>query len=665
MHAVEVMQLMRTLTQSLVAGLGVVLALYAVSCKALPDYSAQRQLFLAAEKALHEERQNEFRDLLAELEHYPLLPYLQYAALVRRLSTATNREIDVFLSTSADTPLVRRLRRAWLLNLARHEQWKRYIAYYQPTRDTTLRCHYLWARYQVGERNAALGEVKDLWLVARSQPDACDPLFDAWRAAGGLTQALLWQRYALAMSARNVRLATYLGRQLNPELQAWREAWIAVARDPAALESQALLRADNPRAREIALFAVNRAIRRDVTEGETLWQRVNQHYSFSPTEVAAVERRIALTLALRGAPQGTQRLAALSSEHSDDTIREWRVRSALGLHDWEGAITWIEHLSSKERHSPRWQYWRARTLEQLGIGETREVYEQLARKRHYYGFLAADRMDLNYTFHDNPLSLARREQQELADIPAVQRAHELFRLGRTSEARSEWNLVTRNLNEEQLARAAKLADNWGWHDRAILTVANTAYDDDLQLRFPTPYESQVLSNATRKQIDPAWAYAVMRQESAFMADARSRAGALGLMQLMPGTARDAARAADTRLRRNDELFNADTNIRLGITHLRQVLDRFNDHKVLATAAYNAGHARVEQWLPAQEPKAADLWIETVPYQETRNYLQQVLAYTVVYDYRLGRKPTPLSTRMPPVHATPSPRSSVATSSPRG
>ncbi len=641
---------MWTHTQRFSVSIGCALALFAASCAALPDYSAQRQQFLAAETALQRHQNEQFRSLLSELKHYPLLPYLQYAALLRTLSTATDAEIDAFLTTYADTPLAPRLRRAWLRHSARNGHWKTYLAYYQPQRNTALQCHSLWARHQLGQRDAVLREVKNLWLVGHSQPEACDPLFEAWREAGGLTQPLLWQRYALAMNTRNTRLAAYLGRQLSPEQQVWRQAWIAVVQDPAALESQAVLRTDDPRAREIILFGVNRAIRRDAAAGEALWQRINTHYRFSAAEIHAIERRIALTLALRGAPHATERLASLSSEHSDDTIREWRVRNSLALNDWEGAITWIEHLTSEERHSPRWQYWRARTLEQLGIDDARETYEQLARKRHYYGFLAADRLDLRYTFHDNPLSLGRREQQELGEIPAVQRAHELFRLGRMSAARSEWNLVTHNLSEEQLARAAKLADSWDWHDRAILTVANTAYDNDLELRFPTPYESHVLSNATRQQVDPAWAYAVMRQESAFMADARSRAGAMGLMQLMPGTARDAARAAATRLRRNDELFNADTNIRLGITHLRQVLDRFNDHKVLATAAYNAGHARVEKWLPTNSPQDADLWIETVPYQETRNYLLQVLAYTAVYDYRLGRKHTPLMTRMPPVQA---------------
>jgi soluble lytic murein transglycosylase len=202
-----------------------------------------------------------------------------------------------------------------------------------------------------------------------------------------------------------------------------------------------------------------------------------------------------------------------------------------------------------------------------------------------------------------------------------------------------------------LQAAAKLAERYGWHDRAIFTLARTGYWDDLELRFPLEHAALVKHNAELQGIDIAWVFAVMRQESAFMSNARSHAGAMGLMQLMPSTARQVAKnVLKTPPPRRQDLFEPDTNIALGSAYLKQMKGRLGDSAVLATAAYNAGPHRVTRWLP-EETLPADIWIELVPFKETRGYLKRVLAYTVIYEKRMGRQPKRLEQRLHPVPPT--------------
>jgi soluble lytic murein transglycosylase len=209
-------------------------------------------------------------------------------------------------------------------------------------------------------------------------------------------------------------------------------------------------------------------------------------------------------------------------------------------------------------------------------------------------------------------------------------------------------MFTHGMSDEELARAAKLADGWGWHGRAILTVARTPHLDDLEMRFPLAYHDRVLEQARDKDLDPAWMYAIVRQESAFIADARSPAGALGLMQIMPDTGRKIGRSLERPLKNREQLLDADISLEFGSTYLRTLLDQLNGHPVLAAAAYNAGPHRVERWRPAEQNVSADLWIENIPYRETREYVRRVIAYTTIYERRLGRKSVRVSERLMPI-----------------
>jgi len=325
------------------------------------------------------------------------------------------------------------------------------------------------------------------------------------------------------------------------------------------------------------------------------------------------------------------------------------VRAAIRSGEWQTGLRFLAMLPETEQQENEWRYWKARMLERTGsTWKAHALYRDLAAERSYYGFLASDRIDRPYSMQHVSLKASDTELALLLNRPGIGMARELFLLGDTPAARRQWAWVTRRLDQRELAVAALLAREWGWHDRAILTVSKSDHLDDIEMRFPVLYRDLVESNAELNRIDPDWVYGVLRQESAFVTDARSPAGALGLMQLMPRTGRLTGRRINLRVPDNNAILKPENNVRLGTSYLRTVLDVNHGHQVLATASYNAGPNRVREWLPEEVPLDADVWVDSVPYNETRNYVKNVMAFTAVYSYRLEKTLRRLSERMPRV-----------------
>ncbi|MDX1432672.1 MAG: transglycosylase SLT domain-containing protein [Gammaproteobacteria bacterium] len=610
----------------------------------------QRARFLRAEAALRDGDRARLRTLAAELGGYPLYPYLVYEELRARLGGAGDAEIEAFLARYDDTPLAWRLRSAWLERLAGAGRWQAFLDHYRSTSDNDLSCLRLRALIETGREAEAMAGVEPLWLVGYSQSAHCDPAFAAWQAAGGITRELAWRRIELAMRAGRPSLARYLERFLDADERPLVARWERLRRDPA--EVARVERDGDPAVIEALLvYGMERLAQRRPEEAVEVWEALRAEHAFGERSVAAVHRAIGLTFAYRHRREAGYWLATVPEAEVDEWVREWRVISALRQHQWQGALEQILAMAPEQADAERWRYWRARCLEALGWHEDAEsLYAGLATDRSYYAFLAADRLALPYRLGDEPLTFDRRELLTLAARPAARRAHELFVLGRRRDARREWLMLIRDMDDDELTRAAKLADAWGWHGRAILTVARTPHRDDLAMRFPLAYRDSVLELAAARALDPAWIYAIVRQESAFMPDARSPKGALGLMQIMPGTGKRIARSLNRPLASRSELLDEDVSLEFGSSYLRTLLDRLDGHAVLATAAYNAGIHRVERWRPEDRAMDPDVWIESVPFRETREYLRRVLAYTAIYQRRLGREPVSLGALLSPIPA---------------
>ena len=628
------------------------LVIVLASSAAVASLAQQRSDFVAAENALDRGAMGEFRRLEKRLRDYPLHPYLVYDALRKRLDKAAPSEIEDFLQTYHDTPLAWRLRRDWLDHLAGKRRWKEYIIYYEPSNSVARQCQYLNALIATGRKQQAIAQVEAIWLHGKSQPRACDPVFKVWTQAGHRTNELIWQRIAKAMEAGQWRLAKYLGRSLSNHDRVWVNRWIRLYKSPDAAGEEKRYDKAHPYREAMLSQAVRRLARWDGMRALRLWQKIKPRYQFDAGQVRRTEHYIVRNLVRVPDPAAYDFVKGVPVGADDELIHAARIRTALLREDWPQVIEWIEALPEQQRKDERWRYWLARALQGNGATARADaLYACVARERSYYGFMAADRIAAEYHLEHTEIPVAQGLVDEIAGLDAVKRARELFALERWTDARREWRVATQGLDADRLKAAAKLAKHDGWHDRAIFTLAKTGYWDDLELRFPLQHADLVEQNAKRHGIDIAWVFAVMRQESAFMSNVRSHAGAMGLMQLMPKTARNVARDVLKRKPpRRHELFEPDINIALGSAYLKQMKGELGDSSVLATAAYNAGPHRVTRWLP-KRTLPADIWIELVPFKETRGYLRRVLAHTVIYEKRMGRNPTRLNERLHPVPPT--------------
>ncbi len=623
-----------------------ILLLLATPAAPADRLAAQRALFLEAEKAIAQADENRYRRLERQLRDYPLLPYLELARLRRDLGHTRPQRVRQFLKRHAGTPVADLLRRDWLDLLARKQRWWLYLADYVPQRSVRRQCHHLRALIETGRADEAWPKVEKLWLHGRSRPKVCDPVFAAWEAAGKRTPELTWRRIALAMKAGQTGLARYLGKKLPAEDRAWVERWIRVHRHPGRILDDPGLRTPHPWRTALLRHAIERQARSDGMAALRLWKAVQDRYPFSEVQRHAIARRIALALDHDDSEQAYAWILSVTPAEDDMRLHTARFNAALLRRDWRQLLSDLRHWPASERASERWQYWMTRALEGVGRENTaRDFYRRLAKKRSYYGFLAADRIGAPYHLLHRQTPQDPEVIARVRKLDGVRRALELHALARREAARREWRYATRRLDRKALRAAALIAESANWHDQAIFTLARTGYWDDLQLRFPLEHQEIVIDQSRRNALDSAWIYAVIRQESAFMQDARSHAGALGLMQLMPATARTVARrrlGIDHLSGRR--LLDPALNIRLGSAYLKELKERLGDNPVLATAAYNAGPHRVDRWLPPY-PLEADIWVELIPFRETRTYLRRVMSYTVIYDKRLGRTPRRLSERM--------------------
>lgn len=621
------------------------------------EFSQQRLQFIAAEQAAKSGHWSRFRRLTAQLHDYPLYPYLQYDYLSRHLSLNHDKEIQHFLSQNPGAPIARQLRRRWLFSLARKGHWQTLADNFAYSHDVALQCLYTKALINLGETKRAFTILEATWLTGNSLPRQCDQPIASWQKQGGLTSERVWQRIRLAMQAGHSRLARYLARHYLPNKERyWIAMWSKVRRQPSYVirvnQRFHHNRQSQPAVlRWLIIDGLRRIAYQKPEQAAELWHKIQPQYAFTEAETQRLERRLATKLVEANTDEAHQWLKKLKLSTSNNHMRELFALSALRDRDWPAALNWLNQIEVNDDNVERWRYWRARCLEILGHpDEARQLYLQNTASRSYYSFLAADRAGLPYRLYNHPLQLSGSALDKDKTNPAILRAAELYWLNRVVQARREWRFALKNMNQQQMLEAAQLAYRWGWHDRSIVTLSHANYWDDLDKRFPLVHRDVVVKYANKNQLNPAWAYAIIRQESAFITDVRSHAGALGLMQLLPQTARQIARYLRIRRPRRSELLKANTNIRLGIGYLNKIKKRFHGNAVLATAAYNAGGQRVKSWLPEEGSVPADLWVEMVPYDETRDYLQRVMTYTVIYEQRLGMNPQTLLERMLPIQS---------------
>ncbi len=618
---------------------------------AAPEASPRRD-YLAAIEAARNGNLARAKQFLPRLEDYVLRGYVEYELLKDRLALTPPDTIRRFLEENRDAPISDLIRKKWLRQLAKQGDWDAFLREHQDIEGEPelqcLRLTQLLRPARTVPQAPLMTEIEKLWLTGKPLPAACDGVFAAWKKAGHMTSEKVWERVRLAMENRQLGLAGELARYLDPADRVWVARWQAMHRDPPRELERLNYPIETPVARGIVRHGIVRLALRDPEAAMQQWQKLKSRHRFLGEDENYVMRHVGILAAQDHLPQALTWLAGVSADATDDILHLWRVRAALRLGDWEAAQRFIAGLTEEQQREPQWRYWSARVLEAAGQkADAQRLYAALARSRGYYGFLAAVRLGEDYSMQHVAIDANPEEVSAMLARPGIQLAQELYAAGQTVDARRQWNWTIRHMSNRELQVAAVIARQWGWHDRAILTVGRSRNLDDIELRFPLLYRESIETNASRSGIDPSWVYGVVRQESAFMTDARSHAGALGLMQLMPTTGRLTGRRVGIRAYSKNAILNVENNLRLGVAYLKEVLDRNRGHQALATASYNAGPHRVTNWMPEQ-PLDADIWIETIPFNETREYVKNVLSYSAIYDHRLGQKPTRLSERMPVV-----------------
>jgi soluble lytic murein transglycosylase len=613
------------------------------------DLHQQRQCFVDAESAFKEGNQEKFNKLLSSLKGYPLYPYLVFLDIRKNMSLDKENEILSFISEYRSSPLSGQLRESWLNCLCRQNQWQRLVMDYRAPASQSLQCSYARALLETGEIDKAWIEAEKLWLHGQSRPRECDPVFEAWRAHKKLTPDLVWQRIELSMAQNETRLTGYLKQYLPSDEKPWVDLWLNILKRPAGVLDTDWSNLDRWVAGNILTQGMGMLIRQDTPEAALAFDKSKAEQDLSKLDTSRIEQEIALYLALRRHPQALERMNSLPDHLMTPTLREWRIRAALFRQDWKAVLSAWEYLDVMQKAEPRWLYWKARALEALGrFPEASAIYQEILGRQNYFSLLAADRLKEPCRISHRPLSAAAEDILNLRQEPGIQRAFELFYLGRMVDARREWIFSLQGKGPSQMKAAAIMAHDLGWHDRAIVAAANAGEYDDLVLRFPLTYSELINQYAGKTGLDPVWVLALIRQESMFMADVSSPAGALGVMQIMPATGRRIASMLGEHFPHRSLLISPENNIRFGTLYLGMRFQELQGNPVLASAAYNAGASRVRDWLPEEGSIPADIWVEIIPFFETRRYIEMIFTYQAVYRQRLGIEQKRLSDLMPDI-----------------
>lgn len=566
------------------------------------------------------------------IEGHVLSGYVDYHRLRNQLPNVSTAQVQRFIDQHNDSPLSEWLRGQAIAQYGHAGRYSDLLAVADGEPAGTARqCYYYTAILDSQPQQAAEAGLA-LWLEGSSQPDACDPLFDRLRANGTIDATAIWERRMLAWQAGEDRLSAYLDGLLSGQ---WHTA-IETA-DQVNTNTRAVTSAPaclGPECAATASFykaAMQRFTREDTPAALSSWQTITPNLNLLPSDQQAIEEELAFYALVRNVPGALgwvdDALPSLDSER----VLELRVRRALADRQWQEVIHWIAEMPTSQQENSRWQYWLGRANEQLGSQEAATArYRQAATDRSFYGFAAAEQLGQPYQLNLERNHFDEASRERTARLPVVQRTEALLRIGEDGLANSEWLYAVKNGTPQQARALADYAAHQQWHARLVQTTIAGSMWDALDWRFPEAYRESFMHWGHQTGVDPYMLMAITRRESAYNPVALSPAGARGLMQLMPGTASLVSRQLGISDPGPYGILDPELNIRLGSTYLRDKLNRYQGNRLAAAAAYNAGPGRVDQWL-GSGMESFDLFVESIPFKETRDYVQAVLSYRVIFE----------------------------------
>ena len=640
------------------AALGAALA----SPCALQAQSSSDADLLAAKEAAQRGQWKALDLYRTRLAGHVLEAYPAYWLLAGNIEHADPKEVQAFLARYPGSPLAESLRREFLRALGAAQSWDLFRAEYprMTGEDVEVTCYAFQERLARADPEVSV-EAHALFVSGRDTAPACDGVFSSLYAAGKIGEEEAWARLRLLAASANLREAKRVSALLPVRRAPQDKAIDRIARDPGRFLAREKVHAVDRASQELVVFAIARLARGkpdEAAERLGTWSP-----RLAPDAVAFAWGQVAWQGALAHDPHALDWYARAKDAILDDSQVAWRARAALRAGDWKQVLAAIQQLSPQEGREATWRYWRARALRVLGEAQAADALVRgLAGEHHFYALLAAEEVglgkapDWNAGWHPD-----RADLERVRAFEGIQRALELYRLGLDNEALREWMWAIRGLGDRDLLTAAEIAREARIGDRAINTAERTVQLHDFAQRFPTPHRDALAGAARQWDLDEAIVYALVRQESRFNADARSRVGAMGLMQLMPATARWVAKQISVSPFRPQMLVQPELNAQMGAYYFRRVLSALG-HPILATAAYNAGPGRARRWRDERALEGA-IYIETIPFNETRDYVKKVFANAWYYHHRLTGKVASLHEMLGVVPGTAGDASEVASSIP--
>jgi len=574
------------------------------------------------------------------LKKYVLNHYLDYALIVAKMGTLPERDIERFRKQNPDSLLGPRLQDKLVDALGRQKKWKRYLKYYSGSGKGRRQCWYLRARIANKQTQGLAPLIEAMWLNGLSAPGACDPAFAWWEKQGHLTDDLVKKRFMLTFEKNNSSLARNLKKRLaTPPV--WMDYALDLMNDPIGTLQHIQKWPATAVTRDFIEKTAARMARKQPADLYPIWPNIKQHFGLNGTSADRIEREMALFAATDYEPFSITAMQQLPAAMKDAQIKAWIVRYHLYHRDWPEVLKALQDMAAEQLDQDRWQYWLGRSYAKTGqLEEARQTFLKLQKKSNYYGFLSADHMRMDY-------SICQKDSPPVSGFQypiAIERAIELHHAGLLYMARREWNTAYSGLTRVQKLALADDLQQHGWYSKVIRIMADLGEWKNYEMRYPIAHEQKIKKHVGSYNIMPQWVMAIIKQESAWIKDAVSHADAHGLMQIIPPTAKRLSQQLGLNYTDTRQLHQADFNLRLGIHYQNNLFKRF-DHPLLVAAAYNAGERKSVDW-SSQFPSSPDIWLETIPYRETRDYITKILSNATIYDWRINQKPRRISSWMP-------------------
>ena len=621
-------------------------ALWALAAQAAPSRpQAQDEVFLAARAAARAGDYDKLARYDAQLQGYLLEPYVESWLLRPRLADTSAEQVRAFLAREPGSFLAEQMRKEWLKTLGKKKQWDLFRAEHPLLAgdDSEIACYALQARWQQRDESA-LAEVRAHWYAPRELPDGCVPLAEALIAGGQFTSRHVWERIRILLEAGVVSAAWATAGYLPPREAPDRGQLFGVAAGPQRYLNDKSKDWSHRQVRELAMFALHRLARTDPLAAAGYWDK-KLRAKFSVDERGYVWGQLALHAARRNLPEALGWYAEAADAPLAEEQLAWRMRASLRQGNWNEVKVTVDKMSLLQRNEPAWIYWQGRAALALGnAAEAQTLFARIAGEHHFYARLAAEELGLAFSIPPRGYTPAPEEVAAIARAPGLQRALALYRLDQRFESAREWIWSIRGMDDKQLLAAAEFARQNEMFDRAINTADKTLALHDFSVRYLAPYRAALGDNARAQQLEEAWVLGLVRQESRFISAVKSSAGAAGLMQLMPATAKWVAQRMGMQDYSWERVTDAHVNAALGTYYLRHVLDDLDGNPVLAAAAYNAGPGRARKWRDAR-PLEGAIYAETIPFNETRDYVKKVMNNTMYYAAILGGQVRSLKTRL--------------------